>query len=959
MNPIPHRSRRPDVASLLATLLALPALAAPSGPEVAVPEGGSAPGPYPNASVTAVNVIARGSNAGFDGRAEVVGFDGNGPIPWSVNRYNRGDYALRLSPADPTAAATSMGQGFIDFADNSPGLPASHAWRPTTVRGVVIPTARQNGPIDWNDGEGPFYPTVAISQASSGPGYDMLTGSFGTGNLDLITGSAGTPGSSPEANFAFSAAWFPYDQGWLAGEVGNPILFDAFLPDGTAQWRQANSRAAGLSAGLVRWRDYPSDTGIFGGLAELRLPGVNTLEDGMLFATSTDGSSDINILGVAPLEDGSAWLITLREDSATDAETLATSGQSQFQFVFIPFNAERLIGGHIVGADASKRRAAGDFTVTRTGTGTYELVIPGKTGSSGALILQAAAFEPGTTEPLATRAFLSYEYVNDRFVIQSRVTSSDTTANLTDVNFYVAWIDFAEPLAPPAGPRMRALGPVAASPPDVRVLEAGIAAHTTEPEVLVTTIDADNLGGYTDPLSGNPAVAALIGRFYDPRSLTPTSEPFVIVGNPSGAITRHDVKFNPVSRQYVVVANLRAAGLNGTHFPAFALIHPASVAGENSPVARVFAYRDDAEFNFDDVAIAISSGNGNILFVAEYAFPGEGEGVVAALFDAEGNLLTPGEHRLDLLQPIGDEDDPDAIYLPQQDAFLYFTNTDGSNGSEWPFNNRIVGAVVDANPDNQGRIVTRPEAFLSDGLPEGTPEGHPAALQSPFNGELLVAYDWGNGTANGQVAFNAIGPAPAYSFTQSRPEVPYLEGESGNPLNHQHPQLAADPERGVIVVGFNSTGSTIGLPSAYVFTLLGPDGQPLASQLGAPYFLADARGGLGTGANFHNLKFSPPSGSFVAAYTTGTPTTTYLAALQITSNHLASDTPPTLAVRRVGNDLEIAWPTTAGFQLQGTPALGIAADWTNLANPVVAEGGTNRVTVTPSAAAQYFRLIRP
>lgn len=70
------------------------------------------------------------------------------------------------------------------------------------------------------------------------------------------------------------------------------------------------------------------------------------------------------------------------------------------------------------------------------------------------------------------------------------------------------------------------------------------------------------------------------------------------------------------------------------------------------------------------------------------------------------------------------------------------------------------------------------------------------------------------------------------------------------------------------------------MPDAYVFTVLGPDGRPLSSQLGAPYFLADSPGGLGTSVNYHNLTYSPVSKQFLAAYTT-TPGVTYLAALQI------------------------------------------------------------------------------
>src|SRR5690606_36848479 len=96
--------------------------------------------------------------------------------------------------------------------------------------------------------------------------------------------------------------------------------------------------------------------------------------------------------------------------------------------------------------------------------------------------------------------------------------------------------------------------------------------------------------------------------------------------------------------------------------------------------------------------------------------------------------------RVDLLQSVGGEDDPDVIYLPERDAYLYISNTDNSNGSTGTLSNRIVGSVIDSALDAQGNLVVREEQPLSNGLPEGRAEGHPAAIENPFNGELIVAY---------------------------------------------------------------------------------------------------------------------------------------------------------------------------------------------------------------------------
>ena len=125
----------------------LNASGSPAGPLPLVPEGGKNPGAFPNTSVSAVNVIAKGSSTAFNSSVEVSSLDGQGPIPWAVNRYNRGDFAMRLAPANPVAALSNLGQGFSEFANPGSDLPANQSWRPNRNLGVVIPSARQNGPI--------------------------------------------------------------------------------------------------------------------------------------------------------------------------------------------------------------------------------------------------------------------------------------------------------------------------------------------------------------------------------------------------------------------------------------------------------------------------------------------------------------------------------------------------------------------------------------------------------------------------------------------------------------------------------------------------------------------------------------------------------------------------------------------------------------------------------------------
>ena len=940
-------------------LIASPAGAFPPGPTPVVPDGGGAPGAYPNTSVTAVNVLARGSSTDFNGNVEITGFEGQGPIPWTITKYNRGDFAMRLAPANPTAAnANTLNQGFIDFtAAANAALPENQSWRPHPLRGVAIPTARQNGPINWNDGQPEFFPTVAISAASSGQGYNMIDGTFGTGQLDINTGRAGGHGlDSPEANFSFSVAWFPYDAGWIGGNVGNP---DATT--GAPSWAGAGEHATGLIARNMTWSQFPPGSGTYGGLGMLQLPGIDAVTNGMIFTTSSDGASDVNIVGVAPVTNGNAtaWLVTIREDSELAAEAVAGAGQHEFEFVYIPYNASNLIGGFIEGITGDSLQSAGTYTMERVNVGTYSLAIPGKAASSGTLLLQVADIEEGTSVPMASKAMLSYQYNSGsgRFIIESRKAIFDGVVDLFDASFYFAWIDFTNPPAPPTGPRLRSRDAVVVADSTViKPKEGNLAVNTDEPEILITTIDTSNANAYIDPTVGIPAIEALVGYFHDPRTLERTRGPFFIMGNSqgSGLITRHDVKYNPVSHQYVVVGCARAYE-SGVDLVMISLVNPHSVAGGNEPRADTFVYDGLSNgLSYDDVSVAVSPRNGNFIVVAEHkvAAP-EGEGCYGALFRSDGTPLTLTPTRLDLLQGTGDEDDPDVIYLPKKDAFLYISNTDAAG----LLVNRIVGTVIQTTNNPAGELVlSGVEQSLSAN--SGPAQGHPASIENPFNGEIITAFDTGgNDVSTGELSYYNIGAPPSYPFTQARPQVPYLAGPAGgNPFRHQHPQIAVDPNSGAMVIGYQARGSSLGLPNAYVFSVLDTNGIPMPSQMAVPYFLIDAAAGpIDTGVNYHNIKYDASTDSFLAVATAGAAgaRSVYLGSVTVTSSHLPPR--PSLTIQRSGSNVIIRWPASAtGYVLKSTASL-TSPTWTTVPGTVAVNGGFREMTV-PISGNAFFRL---
>lgn len=278
--------------------------------------------------------------------------------------------------------------------------------------------------------------------------------------------------------------------------------------------------------------------------------------------------------------------------------------------------------------------------------------------------------------------------------------------------------------------------------------EANMAFNTDEPEILFVTTSTD-ASGLIDPVTGEEAQEAVVGFFMDPRTLEQTRDPFVILGNPDSELRRLDVRYNPVSKQYVVVTSAQNYRPSSKVVHLIALVNPNSVAGAESPLAKAFTYDGDTVISYDDVAVAVSTRNGNILLVAEHKFAGEGEGVVGAMFDAAGNVLTPEFTRLDRLQAVGDEDDPDVLYLPNNDVFIFLVNTDGDGPDD--LKNRITGSVIGSEPDASGQLVLGDQVVLGADRLQGNREGHPAAIENPFTDELIGAFDYANGD-NGEIS---------------------------------------------------------------------------------------------------------------------------------------------------------------------------------------------------------------
>ena len=452
----------------------------------------NAPGIYPVSRVTSANwqvslpadgigksadnthsgpIIWNTGGFGTISRDILLSIDGQqGPVPFSTGRYAAGAIDLAIGPRDSVAAQSNLGPYTNASRDRDTAAvtdPAAQAWFPSPNHGVMIPTVRVNGAIQWNDGAAPFFPhAYEALDFSSAQYFNMADGTFGNGLFYTRMCKRGDTGPHPDVNansaggfqraaFNISTAWFPYGDGWMSGYFSNSES------DGKAYWHSPGTHSAAATQGtlaldpnsagaLLAWTDLG---GFYGGLATLSLPGIDSRDDGMLFLTPNDDTFNRGPQANCSVKaDGSGWEVAIRSvENISFPGSYAASGTDEFSFLHVPYTATNLIGGKIAGATGAKVNSAGTFTVTRAAAGRYQITIPGKTGQSGMLILQAVGNLPG--EPtLVDNVSLSYQYDAGAFVVESReldpggAPNGYDAANLRDSDFYFAWVDFTTPL---------------------------------------------------------------------------------------------------------------------------------------------------------------------------------------------------------------------------------------------------------------------------------------------------------------------------------------------------------------------------------------------------------------------------------------------------------------------------------------------------------------------------------
>ena len=294
------------------------------------------------------------------------------------------------------------------------GLPAHY------TKGVLMATVRENG---RDDGTGTLqYGTAEVAFPSGFGGSDTLS---------IGTTRAGS-GQGGELNINVAAAWFPFAGAWVGGHVNS---------------------AGTLAAGGGVTQD--ALTHVSGGRYELRLPGVDSLQDGLLFTIGGSNVTPGRIVTTNLLDDHSGWNLNVKANTTNHGDSIA----DDFSFLYVPYSAANLVAG-LVDNDTSATilNSVGDFTLSREPghESLYRLTITDGSPDLGMLLLTVCD-HPGGTHTLPDDNTISYAADGTDFLIQV-LDLNALTPETGGGGFAFAYVSFADPPFIPEPATMLLLG---------------------------------------------------------------------------------------------------------------------------------------------------------------------------------------------------------------------------------------------------------------------------------------------------------------------------------------------------------------------------------------------------------------------------------------------------------------------------------------------------------------------
>ncbi len=261
---------------------------------------------------------------------------------------------------------------------------------------------------------------VMLASIREGLRDNSLTGGFteyGIASTTLLRDSwqVGTatsnasPGGSTEFNINHAVAFFGADSGFQMGS--------------NERVNMTTSELSFTLSGLD-----PESNGVL-------MVNPDTNEDNFLTVTPQGGS-------------GVGWDVKLLDNSGEPEQTPTSTSNDGFNYVYLPYDAQNLIAGvtQANGSLISSTDGSG-FTLSKVGTGEYKLTIPGKSPTTGMLLLNATAEGDGDN---------SVVYENDPDGFSFRIIGIDHKTvdeienqfllpDPEDTGFSFAYIDFEAP----------------------------------------------------------------------------------------------------------------------------------------------------------------------------------------------------------------------------------------------------------------------------------------------------------------------------------------------------------------------------------------------------------------------------------------------------------------------------------------------------------------------------------
>ena len=347
-------------------------------------------------------------------------------VQHNLNNSNN-SVTVSIPTGQSTAAFSVVALGTASYAEHSNGdyfIQAGSRIEDDLLNGIMIASVAENGR------SGTFH--VASAPAGS------------RGQYWIAVAKTGSSGNENDVNVG--VAYFPFHQGWTCGRL-------TVVNENGASWSFMGSENIMLGDTLTQlpqgieisdpnlllrpggsWASSEGSRGIW----NLEIPGVDSIEDGVLLVCS--GENEDNYASATPWPDGSGWAISLKDSGSNGT---GTEG-GPLNFVYVPYSTGNMVAGR-VGGSGSVFSGTSGFSLASTGTGTVRLDIDGYAPADGTLIVSSE------NDGASVDDFNTYEPEGDHWMIQTRDLPNSGLSNPSSGQFVFAFFPFDNPPVRPGG----------------------------------------------------------------------------------------------------------------------------------------------------------------------------------------------------------------------------------------------------------------------------------------------------------------------------------------------------------------------------------------------------------------------------------------------------------------------------------------------------------------------------